>query len=406
VTKNASLFLAGWALWALTASVVRAGAIEEFQTFAKDYSAASPAERPMLVNAYLAAQKSRGGFPVTDSDGEIVFVYVAEIGDSDIRLLGDFSPKSFYDPYWSRQGEPMDPLVQGGSVFIKRRHFDPDARLNYAFRTNGQYRLDPLNSHTDVGGPQGDEADAVSEVTLPDFRGPTEANARPDVPHGEINPVGESWATPHVEIYLPPGYSATRRYPVVYTADGAGWRRYMHLPDILDNLIADHTIAPAIAVMIDATDDRNEWYQWNPEYLRYLARVVEYVDQHYSTRADPGGRIHFGSSAGGRAALFAGLQRPDLFGELALFSPSLRSNPSVLAPYFLGERRPAKALRVWMSAGSYEGAILDDVNLLDRYFNRVHLQHRVVYRHAGHNVGTWRQVTREALIYFLPVTAR
>jgi enterochelin esterase-like enzyme len=113
-----------------------------------------------------------------------------------------------------------------------------------------------------------------------------------------------------------------------------------------------------------------------------------------------------GSSAGGRAALQAGLLRPDLFGNVALFSPSLASSPHVLAPYFLGEKRPARNLRVWMSVGTMEGSIVEDVKLLDRYLARVHVSHRVVYTAAGHNIGTWRHVTRDALTYFYSSPAR
>ena len=54
-----------------------------------------------------------------------------------------------------------------------------------------------------------------------------------------------------------------------------------------------------------------------------------------------------------------------------------------------------------MSAGTYEGGIVEDVKLLDRYFTRAHIRHRTVYTPAGHNFGTWRHLTPAALTYFL-----
>lgn len=89
-------------------------------------------------------------------------------------------------------------------------------------------------------------------------------------------------------LLLPAGYGSSNTYPVIYTADGSAWRKFMALPVILDNLIADRVIEPVMAVMIDSAKDRRSWYFYNPKYLEYLGKVVKYVDKRYSTRADDG----------------------------------------------------------------------------------------------------------------------
>jgi enterochelin esterase-like enzyme len=55
-------------------------------------------------------------------------------------------------------------------------------------------------------------------------------------------------------VYLPPGYSAARRYPVLYLLHGIGgnethWTQFGRADAILDNLIADKKALPMIIVM-------------------------------------------------------------------------------------------------------------------------------------------------------------
>jgi hypothetical protein len=55
-------------------------------------------------------------------------------------------------------------------------------------------------------------------------------------------------------VYLPPGYSAARKYPVLYLLHGIGgnenhWTQFGKTDSILDNLIADNKAVPMIVVM-------------------------------------------------------------------------------------------------------------------------------------------------------------
>jgi enterochelin esterase-like enzyme len=55
-------------------------------------------------------------------------------------------------------------------------------------------------------------------------------------------------------VYLPPGYSAARKYPVLYLLHGIGgnenhWTQFGKTDSILDNLIADNKAVPMIIVM-------------------------------------------------------------------------------------------------------------------------------------------------------------
>lgn len=173
---------------------------------------------------------------------------------------------------------------------------------------------------------------------------------------------------------------------------------------VLDNLVADGLIQPVIAVAIDAAQDRGDWYFFNSNYLGYLASVVEWIDAHYSTVRSREGRLHVGTSSGGRGALWAVLSRPDLFGNVGLFSANCSGPVAVIAPYASGERRPDPRLRVWMSAGSHEPYVVDDARTMQRWFERLQQPLRVVYTHGGHGWGSWRPLVQDALRFFFPAS--
>jgi enterochelin esterase-like enzyme len=357
-----------------------------FDAFLAEYTAAAPDARDELAARFIAGA---GAFPIVDGR-TVVFVARAP-GATDVRVIGDFRAKSFFKIDWDPAGQPLAPVVAGGVLWFARVQLAPDARLDYQIAIDGKAAPDPLNPRTITSGIAG----PASELVMPEIR---RTPPRTGVPRGSLAVVAEPWAQPKVTVYLPPGYDANRRYPVIYTADGSAWLDLIQLPAILDDLIAAAAIEPAIAVMIDAAEDRSAWYQWNPAYLAYLDRVVGYVDGHYATRAEPKSRLHAGTSAGGRASLQVGLERPAVFANIAMLSPSLVAAPHVYEPYFSGRTPVPAGLRVWLSAGRYENAICEDTRMAARWLRGA----KVVYTREGHSFGTWRHAAAEMLPYFLP----
>lgn len=349
-------------------------------------------QRP-LITAFITAQRARGGFPIRDRSGVVVFVYVAEEPTAEVRVVGDFLTRSVTSPYWDASGTP---LTRIGPLFYVRRTFEPDARLDYRFVVDGVPTRDPLNPRTIFSGAGNGEA---SELSMPLHRAPDASIKRGGIAHGTVTVVREAWATPTVTVYVPPHYDPTRRYPTLYTADGSAWRLYIGLPTALDTLIAARRIEPVLAVMIDAPENRGAWYHCNPEYVTYLQQVVTYIDAHYSTRADPASRVHVGTSAGGKATLHVGVEQPMLFGNLGLLSPSLSPEPECLAPYASDARRLPRA-RTWITAGTYEGAILADARAWSDRFRTAGAPVSMRTAHQGHSFGAWREAAVEMLQFF------
>ncbi|HEX5757976.1 MAG TPA: alpha/beta hydrolase-fold protein [Thermoanaerobaculia bacterium] len=375
----------------------------DFDRFLAAYRAADAAARGELARSFVERQRERGGFPIVEPGGQVVFLYVGAGGERAVHLLGDFATRSPQDMYWDAEGEPMTRAAPDGGLFFARRQLEEDARIEYQFLVDGERRTDALNPRTAPSGIARIGAlETVSAFVMPGYPARPELAPRQGVARGEVRILDAVWADPAVAIYLPASYDAAKRYPVLYTADGSAWRELIGLPAILDNLIADGRIEPLVAVMIDAAEERQRWYTFNPDYLAYLERVVAFVDDHHATDPRPERRLHAGTSAGGRAALYAGFERPHLFGNLALLSPALSGPPSYWQPWFSGARRPEPRLRVWLSAGSYEGTLREDARTMATYFRKAGVETKAVFTHEGHTFGAWRNLVPAMLEHFFP----
>jgi enterochelin esterase-like enzyme len=384
-----------------------------FDDFLVRYRSAPHAHRAGLAAGFVQWQRARQGFPMADAQGNVIFFYVGAGHEAHVHIVGDWRSRSFDEVAWDDQGQALERAADGGDVFFARIRFEKDARLDYRFVVDGDHRLDPLNEWITRSGAAplvtGGLGDQASELIMPGHVVPDELGQQPEAgrveteSRGELRTVDEPWASPKITIYLPPGHDPARRYAVVYTADGGAWRDIVGLPGILDYLILKRQIAPVIAVMIEPAADRAHWYGWNARYLAYLDKVVAYVDGHYRTKARGRGRLHLGTSEGGRASLAVGLERPELFRNVALMSASLIGAPHRYEPYFSGRKAPSEKLRVWLSAGTYEGYILADTRMMDAYLRTAGATVRSVYTHQGHSFGAWRGLTGRMLRYFFPV---
>jgi enterochelin esterase family protein len=130
-------------------------------------------------------------------------------------------------------------------------------------------------------------------------------------------------------VYLPPDYEASdKKFPVVYCLTGFTGRGKMFLNDNaftpnlaqrLDNLIADETIKPMIAVMPDCFT-----YYGGSQYINssatgnyedYLTEeIVPFVDENFRTINDKNSRAVMGKSSGGYGALIMAMRHSDIFG--------------------------------------------------------------------------------------------
>ena len=196
-----------------------------------------------------------------------------------------------------------------------------------------------------------------------------------------------------VSVYLPEAYLAdpTRRFPVFYLHDGQNlfddltayvpghsWRAHT----TADRLTESGEIEPVILVGVANTGLRR-MAEYTPtrdfklgggearSYARLLIEELKpQIDAAYRTNPGPATTAVGGSSLGGLVSLFLGFEYPNVFGKIAVLSPSIWwNNRSILSFIEAPFTRPK--LRIWLDMGMSEGAKhLRDTDQLFRLLKR------------------------------------
>jgi enterochelin esterase-like enzyme len=132
-----------------------------------------------------------------------------------------------------------------------------------------------------------------------------------------------TWDRRESQVYLPPGFDETQRYPVVYLLHGlpgkpSEFTNWLRLADVADGLITGGEARPFIAVIpVAGTPGREKHDEWAGVWEDYVVRdVVPWTDAHLPTIASPAGRTIGGVSAGGYGAVDIGLRHPRLFATI------------------------------------------------------------------------------------------
>jgi enterochelin esterase-like enzyme len=209
---------------------------------------------------------------------------------------------------------------------------------------------------------------------------------RDNVPHGKLTDVQYDSKTlgkrRQMGVYTPPGYSADKKYPVLYLLHGLNeaygqWIYWCKANVIIDNLIADGKIKPMIIVFpnCDArltfgdTSKANrsgradgfEGYR-KPFEDDLLKDIIPYIDLHYSTLADRKHRAIAGLSMGGGQSLNIGLHNLKTFAYIGGFSSAPNTNTVggmykdvELVPDIKDAKEKLKLL--WVACGKRDGLL-------------------------------------------------
>ena len=202
--------------------------------------------------------------------------------------------------------------------------------------------------------------------------------------HSEILPDDRA-----VSVYLPPQYleQEERRFPVFYLQDGQnlfdGRTSYIagktwNANTTADTLTAAGEIEPVILVGVANTGLRR-MAEYTPtrdfkmgggegrSYGRLLINELKpLIDRTYRTLPEPKNTGLGGSSLGGLISLYLGFAHSEVFGKIAVMSPSLWwDHRSILNAITQQATKPD--LRIWLDMGTAEGARhLRDADMLER----------------------------------------
>lgn len=233
-----------------------------------------------------------------------------------------------------------------------------------------------------------------------------------------------------VVVYLPPGYDEERgrRYPVVYWHDGQNLfdpetafvpGQHWRLGEMADMLIDEGRVTPLVMVGVYHTGQARV-HEYTPTkdarlggglgraYGRLLVEDLKpFIDRTY--RTDPGRESTGlgGSSLGGLSTMYLGLRHPDVFGRLAVMSPSVWWGRRAILRYVARARR-RPAARIWLDMGTAESrtGLADARRLRDAlaaagWREDVDLAYREV---AGgtHSESAWAERVGDVLQYLFP----
>src|SRR5215212_11222216 len=177
--------------------------------------------------------------------------------------------------------------------------------------------------------------------------------SRTDIAHGKIDTITYASKTVgsnrRAIIYTPPGYSKSKKYPVLYLLHGIGgdekeWLNEGTPQIILDNLYAENKLQPMIVVMPNGRaikDDRSGGNIMAPEKVQGFANfekdllndLIPYIEKNFPALKDREHRAIAGLSMGGGQSLNFGLGNLDEFAWVGGFSSAPNTKrPEELVP--------------------------------------------------------------------------
>lgn len=239
-------------------------------------------------------------------------------------------------------------------------------------------------------------------------------------------------------VYLPPGYGkdTTKRYPVFYMHDGQNLfddstsnANEWHVDEIAEYLINARQIQPLIVVGIYNTASRTDEYTPTqrivpasvnggatrasggkaPLYGQMLATEIKpLIDKLYRTMPGSATTAIGGSSFGGLVSLYLGLEYPNLFGKLALLSPSLWwDNKYILNRMStLLQKTPAT---IWLDIGAKEGGeAIEDARTLRQIVTNLQWRQGVDFSYmedinGRHDEASWAERMEAVLRFLFPI---
>jgi enterochelin esterase-like enzyme len=196
-----------------------------------------------------------------------------------------------------------------------------------------------------------------------------------NIPHGKIDTVIYDSKTVGTKrktlIYTPPGFSKSKKYPVLYLLHGIGGDEKEWLQGkpqaILDNLYAEKKIEPMIVVMPNGRamkDDRAVGNIFDSLKVQAFATfekdllndLIPFIEKNYPVLSNRESRAVAGLSMGGGQSLNFGLGNLDKFAWVGGFSSAPNTKkPTELIPN--PEEAKNKLKLLWISCGDADGLI-------------------------------------------------
>jgi predicted alpha/beta superfamily hydrolase len=233
-------------------------------------------------------------------------------------------------------------------------------------------------------------------------------------------------------VYLPGIYEKRPdlRFPVLYLEDGQNLfdpatsfipGQYWRVGETADALIAQGAIQPLVIVGIyntgkqrlaeyTPTRDRKLGGGKADKYGRLLVETLQpFIESRYRIAQGPANKGLGGSSLGGLLTIYLGMQYPQVFGKLAVLSPSVWWNQRAILKCVAGAKIPQQRPRIWLDVGTNEGGTRTVENvtslrdaLLQKGWKENRDLHFEIFPGAQHNEAAWAQRVSPFLQFLFP----
>jgi enterochelin esterase-like enzyme len=205
-------------------------------------------------------------------------------------------------------------------------------------------------------------------------------------------------------VYTPPGYSRSKKYPVLYLLHGIGgdekeWLNNGQPQVILDNLYAEGKLSEMIVIMPNGRamkNDRAEGNIFDPEkveafgtFERDLTQdLIPCIEKEFNLLTDRENRALAGLSMGGGQSLNFGLKHLNLFAWVGGFSSAPNTKmPEELIPDPTLAKEKLRLL--WISCGD-EDRLLNITQRTHEYLKENHIPHIYYIGPGGHDFKVWK----------------
>lgn len=206
-------------------------------------------------------------------------------------------------------------------------------------------------------------------------------------------------------VYTPEDVKEGDKLPIIYITDGQWYIGQGKMVELMDKLIAEEKMKPAMAVFVDNRNPdnlkenrRNSQFFCNQNYVNfYKNELLPVVEENYPASDDRNDRVIQGVSFGGYNAACFGLMANDEFAGISMHSPAnSRFLKQLQGQYKAEEKLP---LKMFLSFGD-----VTDNQAEGRRFHNVlgELGYDVNYREVnyGHNWRNWGPLLDDALLTF------
>jgi GH35 family endo-1,4-beta-xylanase/enterochelin esterase-like enzyme len=239
----------------------------------------------------------------------------------------------------------------------------------------------------------------VSAAALPSMPPSGYDRVQNNIPHGQVSYITyQSSATNgqrRARIYLPPGYSTSNKYSVMYLLHGIGgnedeWYNNGAPNVILDNLIAAGLIKPFILVLPNGNAAASGVDGWENFTNDLLNSLIPYIEKNYSVYTDAKHRAIAGLSQGGAQSMNIGLPNVDKFPYIGGFSSSpITKQNNQLFPDG-GTKAKANLKVLFLSCGTSDNLIFSNNRVRD-YCKTNNIPHTEwLLQGYGHDWTVWK----------------